>query len=441
MARLLVCGPRRSLADRLLLERLLARIRGDGHEADALGQDIQKEVRDADALVALLDAPDAATVAGVAHAQANRRPVLGLHGRDAELPQWLAGALATRHAADSEADLLEALPAFYEKVRPFAGRLVRDRIPKLVEEAGHDVRFRELGADEKPRFLKQKVAEEARALAAADVGDEKEEIADLLEALEALIRARGIGRDALKAVKDGKHKRRGGFERGFVVEATSRGGPASSASGDAAGRKAPEPGAQRRRADGAAALPRPDRHAAQPGQGGKRHEPPGRHGSEPTKRDPKSVEREDAPARRAPADGPPPQARETPRGGPRRPGEGEIEFEFSDAAPAPAKPQTPDSADDASTGKDEGDERLAARGEGATHARRDGPAAPPAGPPEAERADGGPPAAGGPAHGPGPAEPEGGAEADEDGPGTGETGVDDVGTAKDRRVEPTFFEL
>ncbi len=230
MARFYLAGPAAGLAERNYLRRIAQQLEQDGHAvshaAPAADSDAVTEVREADAVVALLDGAivDASAAAAAAHAHAIGKPVLGLHG-DAPLPPLVAACLTRRARIENGADLEEALGLFYEEVRPFAGRLVRDQIPRLVREAGHEVHFRELASDDRPGFLKRKVAEEAAELERASPGAEKEEIADVLEALEALIRARGYDRDALRQVKQAKLKRRGGFERCFVVEATGPAGP------------------------------------------------------------------------------------------------------------------------------------------------------------------------------------------------------------------------
>lgn len=220
MARILVSGPR-TVAASDAMQRLRAQLHEDGHEAKELTGDLIDSLRTSDAVIALLDGPaDAATGAVLASARAQHKPVLGLHGADAP-PALVREFLTVQQEGASTDEWLAALPAFYERIRPFAGRLVRDLIPQLVQEAGHDVAFRALADDEKPRFLKEKILDEARQLRDADPGAEKEELADILESLEALIRARGHDREALRQVKDGKKKRRGGFERCWVVEETA----------------------------------------------------------------------------------------------------------------------------------------------------------------------------------------------------------------------------
>ncbi|MGB0651737.1 MAG: hypothetical protein ACPGQL_00920 [Thermoplasmatota archaeon] len=223
MARILLAGPQRSIAQRSFLASLQRRLDEDGHVVaspdDAGSGGPRALVQDVDAVLAVLDGEtDAATVTLVALAHADNKPVLGLHGAGEPLPALLAACVTTPVAADDGQAVLAALDAFYDTIKPFSGRLVRDQIPRLVRESGHNVAFREVPREQRAAYLKRKVAEEARELEAAGLGDEKEEVADVLEALEAFIRARDYDRDALRQVKQAKLKRRGGFERCYVVE-------------------------------------------------------------------------------------------------------------------------------------------------------------------------------------------------------------------------------
>lgn len=214
MARIIVVGGPQGIVGQDARERIIDQLRHDGH--DGAAGDGLNGVDDADALIFIADGADAPAGGSAGFALARGKPVLALAGAD---DAWLTGATTVAGAGFD--DWLAALPSFYEAVRPFAGRVVRDRIPELVKEAGHDVRFREVGDDERPRFLKQKVANEARELLESDVAGEKEEVADVLEAMEAFIQSRKFDRDDLKRIKDAKRKRRGGFARVFVVESTN----------------------------------------------------------------------------------------------------------------------------------------------------------------------------------------------------------------------------
>ncbi len=230
MANFCVVGNGTGIAMRLLVEQAAGQLVRDGHTG-TIGS-TPDDVTAADAIVAIIDGtllPETAIL--LAHAKARDKPTLALRGPGAPVFEGVVrGLMDVVHEGLDTDSLLAGLAPFYERVRPFAGRLVRDQVPRLVREAGHEVRFRELDADDRPRFLKQKLAAEAADLLAAGPGAEKEEIADVLEVLEALIRERGYERDALKQVKQGKHKRRGGFDRCYVVEESSPNRPPSGAS-------------------------------------------------------------------------------------------------------------------------------------------------------------------------------------------------------------------
>lgn len=222
MARLLVATDLTSLAQRDIAERLAARIHDDGHEAEVVDEAPLQACRDADGVIALIDGsdPGGMPIAVAATANALGLPTLALHTH--ALPGALASLFTQANAVTREADLVAALPSFYATIRPFAGKLVRDQVPRLVREAGHQVQFREAAPEERARYLKRKVADEADELLNADPGQEREEVADLLEALEALLRVRNYDREDLKLIKDAKRKRRGAFDRFLIVESATK---------------------------------------------------------------------------------------------------------------------------------------------------------------------------------------------------------------------------
>lgn len=222
MARLLVATDLTSLAQRAIAQRLADTACSHGHEALVVMDAPLGACKDADGVIALIDGsdPGGMPIAVAATAHALGLPTLALHTH--ALPEALATIFTQAQAVTREEDLAAALPAFYAIVRPFAGKLVRDQVPRLVREAGHQVQFREAAPAERPAYLKRKVADEAAELLAADPGQEREEVADLLEALETLLRVRGYDRDDLKLVKEAKRKRRGGFERFLIVESATK---------------------------------------------------------------------------------------------------------------------------------------------------------------------------------------------------------------------------
>lgn len=215
MALILVAGPTRGAGGRAVTRRVVDRVQRDGH---AVTQDVEK----ADAVVALFDGtvePEATALAASIHASG--KPTLAILGPGTPpLADPVRRVFTQVSDADKPEDMDHALGKFYPLVQPFAGRLVRDLVPELVQESGHRLQFRSLESHERPRHLKRKLASEAKDLERADPGAEKEEIADVLETLEALIRERGYDREALRQVKAGKAKRRGTFEKCFIVDDT-----------------------------------------------------------------------------------------------------------------------------------------------------------------------------------------------------------------------------
>jgi predicted house-cleaning noncanonical NTP pyrophosphatase (MazG superfamily) len=101
------------------------------------------------------------------------------------------------------------------------GKLVRDRIPELIEQAGKSATWRELGADEFRLALRAKVLEEATEL--VDAADDAllSELADLAEVIEAVLCAYNLTRDELETARQRKNDERGVFTRRLFLESVS----------------------------------------------------------------------------------------------------------------------------------------------------------------------------------------------------------------------------
>ncbi len=93
-------------------------------------------------------------------------------------------------------------------------KLVRDRIPELIRQAGGQPVVRVASEEEMDTLLRAKVVEEARELFESG---HTEEIIDLIEVLERLLRHRGISHVDLERLRREKVSERGGFERGWVL--------------------------------------------------------------------------------------------------------------------------------------------------------------------------------------------------------------------------------
>jgi len=95
-------------------------------------------------------------------------------------------------------------------------KLVRDRIPQIIEESGKSCRTRILSREEYLTMLDRKPTEE---LAEYQESKSMEEIADLLEVIRAVVKARGSSMEEVEGIRREKAEKRGGFEeRVFLMD-------------------------------------------------------------------------------------------------------------------------------------------------------------------------------------------------------------------------------
>jgi predicted house-cleaning noncanonical NTP pyrophosphatase (MazG superfamily) len=94
-------------------------------------------------------------------------------------------------------------------------KLVRDKIPYIIENSGKIPVTRILGDEEYTACLHRKLDEEV-----AEFHQDKngEELADLLEVVYALAADLGISREMLMEIYAQKHEARGGFSRRIYLE-------------------------------------------------------------------------------------------------------------------------------------------------------------------------------------------------------------------------------
>lgn len=230
MARVLLLGSRHTDQDRAVVDTVRAWATESGHHVvvvpEASDQPLaawRAALEATDACVALLDGSplDASTSCVVALAYAGRRPILGLRSdRREDIPGELRACLTDLVKVKSwqDPDTKAKVAAFLGEVRVFAGALVRDAVPKMVKEQGQDMKFRQVAEQEYPRVLKRKLVETAQRLEESDFGVEQEDIADVLELLETLINIRKYDKESLRSIKEGKWRKRGGFQKGFLLE-------------------------------------------------------------------------------------------------------------------------------------------------------------------------------------------------------------------------------
>ncbi len=108
-----------------------------------------------------------------------------------------------------------------EDVDPY-NKIVRDKIPALIEARGERTKTVQLVGDALVVALRQKLVEEAfETLDAKSGPDLIGELADLQEVVRALCRALGVSSSAIEAERVKKEKRRGGFEKGLMLIETA----------------------------------------------------------------------------------------------------------------------------------------------------------------------------------------------------------------------------
>ena len=93
-------------------------------------------------------------------------------------------------------------------------KLVRDRVPEIIEADGKTCTWETLSDEAYLQLLDEKLNEE---LAEYQESKSLEELADLLEVMQAVVRARGWTSEQLEQLRADKAARRGGFEKRILL--------------------------------------------------------------------------------------------------------------------------------------------------------------------------------------------------------------------------------
>ena len=99
-------------------------------------------------------------------------------------------------------------------------KLVRDRIPEIIEADGKTCICETLSDEDYISLLDQKLNEE---LAEYQESKSLEELADLLEVMQAVVKARGWTLEELEQVRADKAAKRGGFEKKILLKEVKEG--------------------------------------------------------------------------------------------------------------------------------------------------------------------------------------------------------------------------
>jgi predicted house-cleaning noncanonical NTP pyrophosphatase (MazG superfamily) len=91
-------------------------------------------------------------------------------------------------------------------------KLVRDKIPEMIRTSGNQCETTTLSNIDYIKALRQKLVEEAEEVAIAKDNELAEEVADVMEVIEALMAATGIEPETVKEIQQVKRSQRGGFD-------------------------------------------------------------------------------------------------------------------------------------------------------------------------------------------------------------------------------------
>lgn len=99
-------------------------------------------------------------------------------------------------------------------------KLVRDLIPDIIEESGSECRIRILSDEEYLKMLDLKLDEE---LSEYHKDQSIEELADILELIQAATIAHGYTLEELESVRAEKARKRGGFDKKiFLIDVSEK---------------------------------------------------------------------------------------------------------------------------------------------------------------------------------------------------------------------------
>lgn len=93
-------------------------------------------------------------------------------------------------------------------------KLVRDKIPEIIKEAGKTCNIRYADEKEQLKLLEEKIQEEVSEYIEAK---NLEELADIMEVLFGLAKNLGFSEEELLKCREDKRNQRGGFEEGVVL--------------------------------------------------------------------------------------------------------------------------------------------------------------------------------------------------------------------------------
>lgn len=93
-------------------------------------------------------------------------------------------------------------------------KLIRDRIPEIIETSGKKVLFEKVEGEELLNLLNKKLLEELKEYKESG---EVEELADLVEVVEAILDYKNISIEEFNKLRENKNESRGAFKKGLLL--------------------------------------------------------------------------------------------------------------------------------------------------------------------------------------------------------------------------------
>lgn len=98
-------------------------------------------------------------------------------------------------------------------------KLVRDRIPTIIQESGKRCSWRTAAQEERLKYINSKIQEEAHELSHVATKEEAvEELCDLIEIIAVTAQEWQITRKEIEAARKAKNEKRGAFEKFIILE-------------------------------------------------------------------------------------------------------------------------------------------------------------------------------------------------------------------------------
>lgn len=97
---------------------------------------------------------------------------------------------------------------------PTYNKLVTDKIPKIIEQDGKKAKVTVLDDIEYHKCLINKLHEEVQEFIESD---DVEEIADIIEVIDSILKVKGITWSHIRDIQDNKRKKNGGFNKKYFL--------------------------------------------------------------------------------------------------------------------------------------------------------------------------------------------------------------------------------